>query len=131
MAIKIYRQQQDDKTVDLYHLKIVDVDATDQVRALDITAQTSDPAQWIIDNQATLATQLAVRPVHETLTTIYQERQAKDDLRVLPTWLRTPAQVDAFIDANVTSIATARTVLKQLARMNIMLARMVWRLGDG
>jgi hypothetical protein len=36
---------------------------------------------------------------------------------------RTPAQVDAWIDANVTTLAEARTVLKILARILAILAR--------
>ena len=36
---------------------------------------------------------------------------------------RTPAQVDAWIDNNVTDLASARTVLKLLARVVALLAR--------
>jgi hypothetical protein len=123
MMIRIFRQQADDIAPNTYHLKIIDVDANDNVRAIDVTAQTADPAQWLIDNQAQLATQLAQQPVHEALTVVWRRQAASDSIRQLPDWLREPGQVDAFIDANVTSLANARTVLKQMIRVLIWLAR--------
>lgn len=121
--IKIHAHQIDDNNDNLHYFKLVDIDDNQQARAIDISAETDDLQRWLLDNRVSLAAQLAAQPVHETLTTIYQSRLAADDLRNLPDWLRDPAKVDAYIDTNVTSVATAREVLKRMARAIIWLAR--------
>jgi hypothetical protein len=121
--IQIHSHQIDDNNENLHYLKLVDIDDSQQVRALDISIETTDLGQWLLDNRQSLAAQLAAQPVNETLTAIYQARLAQDDLRNLPAWLRDPAAVDAYIDANVTSLATAREALKRMARAIIWLAR--------
>lgn len=121
--IQIHNHQIDESNPNLHYLKLVDIDDNQQVRAIDISAETGDLQQWLFDNRQSLAAQLAAQPVNEALTTIYQSRLAAEDLRSMPAWLRDPATVDAYIDANVTSLASAREVLKRLARAIIWLAR--------
>lgn len=123
MTIQIHSHQIDENNASLHYLKLVDIDDSQQVRALDISTETTNLGQWLLDNRQSLAAQLAAQPVNETLTAIYQDRLARDDLRNLPGWLRDPATVDAYIDANVTSLASAREALKRMARAIIWLAR--------
>ena len=69
------------------------------------------PTQAEIDANAELAEQAAI------LATL------KADAAVQALRTRTPAQVDAWIDAQVNSLADARAVLKILARILALLAR--------
>lgn len=49
--------------------------------------------------------------------------QLRADAAIQALRTRTPAQVDAWIDANVVDLASARTVLKIIARILALLAR--------
>ena len=50
-------------------------------------------------------------------------RELRGDPALQALRARTPAQVDAWIDANVTTLAQAREVLKTLARIVALIAR--------
>lgn len=49
--------------------------------------------------------------------------QARADAFVQQFTAMTPAQVDAYIDANVTTVAGARALLKKMALMLLLIAR--------
>lgn len=57
---------------------------------------------------------------------IASETEARRDALVQAALARTPAQVDAWIDAQATTLAGARLVLKMLARVVLALARKTW-----
>jgi hypothetical protein len=71
----------------------------------------ADPTPAELAAQAELAEQAAIKA------------SLRSDAAVRALASRSPAQVDAWIDANVTTLAEARSVLKILARILALLAR--------
>ena len=51
------------------------------------------------------------------------QNQAKVDFSTIPAWMKTftAAQAEAYIETNVTNLATAKAAIKQMARMLILL----------
>ena len=67
------------------------------------------------------AEEIAAQAEWDAQNAIRVELKADGAIQALRT--RTPAQVDAWIDANVVDLASARAVLKILARILALLAR--------
>ena len=55
-------------------------------------------------------------------------QKQRDDIAAVKTSFvagKTPAQIDSYIDTNVTDLASAKEVLKKLARLVFRLARLL------
>ena len=78
-----------------------------------------DPAPVIVPviSPAEQAARAEIAAQHAIIATL------KADAAVQALRTRTPAQVDAWVDSNVTTLAEARAVLKILARIVALLAR--------
>jgi hypothetical protein len=132
--IDIIRQQQHELDPRIWHFKIGGIAADGLYRLADLSLETTSPADWLAANE-TLAQQLIDAGVYnEDVAGLVKAREARRLFDSLPNWATwsgqeaadyihanvlsgmTPDQVEAWVNANVTTLATAKTGLILVGR---------------
>jgi hypothetical protein len=99
-----------------------------QLARFGVPAVIALPRQAWLDEEAAAAAKVAFRGLPDWATWTAVQASAYVHSNVLGGWDK--AQLDAYVDANVTTIATARTALKQLGEELIDLRAICERLAE-
>ena len=97
-------------------MRLAVLNADREAVTLVISAETDNPNRYIIDNAAALETQILTEgEIDERLTSRMRARDAKRLLKQSVLEGKTLAQVETYIDTNVTNLATAKVVMREMA----------------
>lgn len=107
-------------------MRLAVLNADREAVTLVISAETDNPNRYIIDNAAALETQILTEgEIDERLTSRMRARDAKRLLKQSVLEGKTLAQVETYIDTNVTNLATAKVVMREMASQIRMLYQVV------
>jgi len=116
MAVRVIISRPTDDDPGIVEAKIATLNNERQAVTWNITAQTNNIYQYVADNEVALEAQiLAEGTVNEELTAKLRARDARQLLEQSRLEGTTLAQVENYIEVNVTNLATAKEALKEVA----------------
>jgi hypothetical protein len=122
-------QQQDENNPALWHFKIGGIAQDGLYRLADLSRETTSPADWLAANGTEAQAAIDAGVYNETVARQVKAVEARQLFESLPDWATwtgqqaadyihanvlsgmTPDQVEAWVNANVTTLATAKTGL--------------------
>ena len=114
--IRIIRSIRDEEQPEIFWAKLATLNASREAIALVISVETDNIQQYVLDNEMALEAQiLANGEVDERLTAKMRARDAKRLLKQSVLEGKTLAQVETYIDTNVTNLATAKVAMRKMA----------------